>query len=156
MHGMAGSAALLGLAVSAVADPIQGVAYVVLFGLGSMLGMGALSSVIAVPLLSDPIRYDIPKCRGPGRLANGRGFSALGSICVLVPARQGRAEIPYLRARGNLFVNLRVAHQLSSKQAMPWQTDRCRSCFAIWVLRRFSMTQKRCIEWRRSLWTEPA
>ena len=83
MHGMAGSAALLGLAVSAVADPIQGVAYVVLFGLGSMLGMGALSSVIAVPLLSDPIRYDIPKCRGPGRLANGRGFSALGSICVL-------------------------------------------------------------------------
>ena len=51
MHGMAGSAALLVLAVSQVADPLQGVAYVVLFGLGSMLGMGTLSSVIAVPLV---------------------------------------------------------------------------------------------------------
>jgi hypothetical protein len=51
MHGMAGSAALLVLAVSAVADPLQAVAYVVLFGLGSMIGMGALSSVIAVPLV---------------------------------------------------------------------------------------------------------
>ena len=51
MHGMAGSAALLVVAVSAVADPMQGVAYVVLFGLGSMLGMGALSSVVAVPLV---------------------------------------------------------------------------------------------------------
>ena len=51
MHGMAGSAALLILTVSAVADPMQGAAYVVLFGLGSMLGMGVLSSVIAVPLV---------------------------------------------------------------------------------------------------------
>ncbi len=51
MHGMAGSAALLVLAVSQVTDPLQGVAYVVLFGLGSMIGMGALSSVIAVPLV---------------------------------------------------------------------------------------------------------
>lgn len=35
-----------------VTDPMQGVAYVVLFGLGSMVGMGALSSVIAVPLVA--------------------------------------------------------------------------------------------------------
>jgi len=52
MHGMAGSAALLVVAVSQVADPMQGVAYVVLFGLGSMIVMGALSSVIAVPLVA--------------------------------------------------------------------------------------------------------
>ena len=52
MHGMAGSAALLVLAVSRVADPVQGVAYVALFGLGSMIGMGALSSIIAVPLVA--------------------------------------------------------------------------------------------------------
>lgn len=50
MHGMAGSAALLVLAVSQVANPLHGVAYVLLFGVGSMLGMAALSSVIAVPL----------------------------------------------------------------------------------------------------------
>jgi cytochrome c biogenesis protein CcdA len=50
MHGMAGSAALLVLAVSQAANPATAVAYVLLFGLGSMLGMGALSAVIAVPL----------------------------------------------------------------------------------------------------------
>jgi ABC-type nickel/cobalt efflux system permease component RcnA len=50
MHGMAGSAALLVLAVSQVANPIYGMLYVGLFGVGSMLGMGALSTVIAVPL----------------------------------------------------------------------------------------------------------
>jgi len=50
MHGMAGSAALLILAVTQVADPIYGMFYVLLFGIGSMCGMGALSIVIAVPL----------------------------------------------------------------------------------------------------------
>jgi ABC-type nickel/cobalt efflux system permease component RcnA len=50
MHGMAGSAALLVLAVSQVANPICGLAYIVLFGVGSMVGMGALSAVIAIPL----------------------------------------------------------------------------------------------------------
>ena len=50
MHGMAGSAALLLLAVSQVSNPLSGMLYVLLFGIGSMLGMGALSSIIAVPL----------------------------------------------------------------------------------------------------------
>lgn len=50
MHGMAGSAALLVLAISQVEKPIQGVFYIVLFGIGSMIGMGALSAVIALPL----------------------------------------------------------------------------------------------------------
>ena len=50
MHGMAGSAALLVLAVSQAANPVYGLLYVALFGIGSMLGMGALSIVIAVPL----------------------------------------------------------------------------------------------------------
>lgn len=50
VHGMAGSAALVILTVSQVANPIYGMLYVALFGVGSMLGMGALSTVIAVPL----------------------------------------------------------------------------------------------------------
>ena len=50
MHGMAGSAALLVLAISQVANTAYGMFYVLLFGIGSMLGMGALSVVIAVPL----------------------------------------------------------------------------------------------------------
>jgi hypothetical protein len=51
MHGMAGSAALLVLAVSQAASAAAGLAYVALFGIGSMIGMGALSTVIAVPLV---------------------------------------------------------------------------------------------------------
>lgn len=50
MHGMAGSAALLVLAVTQAASPAYGLLYVLLFGIGSMLGMGALSTAIAVPL----------------------------------------------------------------------------------------------------------
>jgi len=50
MHGMAGSAALLVLAATQAASPAAGLLYVVLFGIGSMIGMGVLSLVIAVPL----------------------------------------------------------------------------------------------------------
>lgn len=50
MHGMAGSAAVLVLVASQFANPLAGLVYILLFGIGSMLGMGALSAVIAVPL----------------------------------------------------------------------------------------------------------
>lgn len=50
MHGMAGSAALLVLVASKFENPLAGLLYILLFGIGSMLGMGALSAVIAVPL----------------------------------------------------------------------------------------------------------
>jgi hypothetical protein len=50
MHGMAGSAALVVLAVSQASSVAVGLGYVALFGIGSMIGMGALSTVIAVPL----------------------------------------------------------------------------------------------------------
>src|SRR6266576_1944216 len=51
MHGMAGSAALLVLTVSQASSPAVGLGYVALFGVGSMIGMGALSTVIAEPLV---------------------------------------------------------------------------------------------------------
>jgi cytochrome c biogenesis protein CcdA len=50
MHGMAGSAALLVLAATQASSPAAGLGYVALFGIGSMIGMGALSALIAVPL----------------------------------------------------------------------------------------------------------
>jgi high-affinity nickel permease len=50
MHGMAGSAALLVLTVSQASSVAIGLIYVALFGIGSMIGMGALSMVIALPL----------------------------------------------------------------------------------------------------------
>jgi hypothetical protein len=51
MHGMAGSAALLVLAISQASSVAVGLGYVALFGIGSMFGMAALSTVIAVPLV---------------------------------------------------------------------------------------------------------
>jgi ABC-type nickel/cobalt efflux system permease component RcnA len=50
MHGMAGSAALIVLAVAQLANPASALLYILLFGAGSTLGMGALSLVIAVPI----------------------------------------------------------------------------------------------------------
>jgi ABC-type nickel/cobalt efflux system permease component RcnA len=50
MHGMAGSAALLILTATSVGSPTLGILYVLLFGLGSIVGMGALSLVIALPI----------------------------------------------------------------------------------------------------------
>lgn len=50
MHGMAGSAALILLTLQTVSSPWTGLLYIALFGLGSILGMAALSAAIAVPL----------------------------------------------------------------------------------------------------------
>lgn len=50
MHGVAGSAALLVLGATQAASPLLGLLYLLLFGIGSMLGMGLLSAAIAVPL----------------------------------------------------------------------------------------------------------
>jgi hypothetical protein len=50
MHGMAGSAALILLTLNTVMSPLMAIGYIVIFGLGSILGMGVLSVVIAIPL----------------------------------------------------------------------------------------------------------
>ncbi len=50
VHGAAGSAGLLALAVAATRDPWSALGYVAVFGLGSILGMAALSFVAAWPL----------------------------------------------------------------------------------------------------------
>jgi ABC-type nickel/cobalt efflux system permease component RcnA len=50
MHGLAGSAALVVLAGTALRSPLDGVFYVLIFGMGSVAGMAALSLVIAVPI----------------------------------------------------------------------------------------------------------
>ncbi len=50
MHGMAGSAALLILTVVASGSPMLGMLQIAAFGMGSVLGMAALSAVISIPL----------------------------------------------------------------------------------------------------------
>lgn len=50
MHGLAGSAALLILALASVSEPWTAVLYIAVFGAGATLGMAVLSAAIAVPL----------------------------------------------------------------------------------------------------------
>ncbi len=54
MHGMAGSAALIVLALGAVEDPWQGLAFIAVFGFGSIVGMAMIGAVIGLPLRYSP------------------------------------------------------------------------------------------------------
>lgn len=50
MHGMAGSAAIVVLTLHTVRSPAEGLLYILLFGVGSIVGMGVLGTAIGVPL----------------------------------------------------------------------------------------------------------
>jgi hypothetical protein len=50
VHGMAGTAALVLLSLEAMPSVAWGLAYIAIFGLGSIIGMALLSAAIAVPL----------------------------------------------------------------------------------------------------------
>lgn len=55
-HGAAGSAALTVFVAASLESAMVGLVYIVLFGLGSILGMAALSAAIAVPLTATATR----------------------------------------------------------------------------------------------------
>ncbi len=50
MHGMAGSAAVILLALETVSSPLQGMLYILTFGIGSIFGMALLSVIISFPM----------------------------------------------------------------------------------------------------------
>jgi hypothetical protein len=50
LHGLAGSGALTALVLTTLSSPATQLAYVILFGLGSTLGMAALSGLLGWPL----------------------------------------------------------------------------------------------------------
>jgi len=50
MHGMAGSAAVILLALETVSSPLQGMFYILTFGIGSIFGMALLSVIISFPM----------------------------------------------------------------------------------------------------------
>jgi hypothetical protein len=72
-HGLAGSAALLLMVVSAAGTFTQGVGYILVFGIGSIMGMIAVGAAISVPfVLSVSI--------GRGAVIMVQGLASLGSI----------------------------------------------------------------------------
>ncbi|HLL72913.1 MAG TPA: hypothetical protein VK363_15830 [Pyrinomonadaceae bacterium] len=50
MHGLAGSAALMLLVLSAIPSPLVGLAYVCVFGVGSVGGMILMSTLVGLPI----------------------------------------------------------------------------------------------------------
>ena len=56
MHGSAGSAALILLVLQTISSKVLGLVYVVLFGVGSTLGMALLTAIISVQLHRSRLR----------------------------------------------------------------------------------------------------
>ncbi len=52
VHGAAGTAALVLLTLQTIRDVPLGLIYILVFGFGSVLGMGAVSAIISLPLLA--------------------------------------------------------------------------------------------------------
>jgi len=74
VHGLAGSAALMLLVLASIESPIAGLAYILLFGLGSVLSMGIMTVIIGLPFVMSA-----------GRLPNfNRTIQfAVGSLSIL-------------------------------------------------------------------------
>jgi ABC-type nickel/cobalt efflux system permease component RcnA len=57
VHGLAGSAALMLLVLSTIESPLGALAYIVIFGLGSVGGMLLLSGIISLPFVLTARRF---------------------------------------------------------------------------------------------------
>ena len=57
MHGLAGSAALMLLVLSTIQSPIEGAIYILVFGVGSILGMIVISTLIGLPFALSSGRF---------------------------------------------------------------------------------------------------
>ncbi len=88
VHGLAGSAALVVLTASTIRDPLTGLLYVLLFGLGSIGGMAALSALIAIPLT-----WTARTLTAANRLLQGAVGTATAGLGVLVLYRAAVAAM---------------------------------------------------------------
>jgi cytochrome c biogenesis protein CcdA len=79
VHGLAGSAAVALLALGTIRDPYLAVGYLLVFGAGTIVGMTAITALIALPFAASARRLD----RWQRALAMGTGFVSLGFGIVL-------------------------------------------------------------------------
>ena len=83
MHGMAGSAVLIVLAVQTSTSIWQGLLYVALFGLGSIIGMALFSAAITIPMRN---ARALTRAHNGLQLAIGGSTAALGVFTVVTSA----------------------------------------------------------------------
>jgi len=74
VHGLAGSAALILLMLQTIQSPLVGILYIVLFGIGSIIGMAAFSIVIVIPL----------HCSGKGLTWLHKGLQCVAGAASIV------------------------------------------------------------------------
>jgi high-affinity nickel permease len=88
VHGLAGSAALMLLVLTTVTSLYVGVLYILVFGLGSILGMAAISALITLPFKLSADRFEAFNYRL--RLTAGFLSIALGAaIMFQIGFREG-------------------------------------------------------------------
>ncbi len=76
-HGLAGTAGLALLVLSSIPSRVLGVLYLLVFGLGALVGMAAFSALLGVPLACAASRL---RWLNAMRLAAGAGSSILGAV----------------------------------------------------------------------------
>jgi cytochrome c biogenesis protein CcdA len=97
VHGLAGSAAVALLALTAIQDPLWGLVYLFLFGIGTIAGMMLITAAIAVPFAYSMQRF--PRFNTYLRIATGLlsfGFGLfliyyIGFVDGLFTGRSGAA-----------------------------------------------------------------
>jgi ABC-type nickel/cobalt efflux system permease component RcnA len=80
VHGMAGSAALMLLVLSTIPSPWLGVLYILVFGVGSIGGMLAMSAAISLPLVFTAQRFH--RANALLRLTAGLASVTLGLVLM--------------------------------------------------------------------------
>ena len=84
VHGLAGSAAIALMMLATIRDPRWAVAYLALFGVGTIAGMTAITSAMALPLVlaarAQRVRDALP--RFAGILSLGFGFFVVYRIAL--------------------------------------------------------------------------
>jgi high-affinity nickel permease len=87
LHGLAGSAALALLVLSTVQSTLQGIVFILIFGVGSILGMVIISSVIGLPFL---LTSRFTKINAIIQALAGTASVAVGIFIILTISRTGQ------------------------------------------------------------------
>ena len=86
VHGLAGSAAVALLVLSAIPDPLWATLYLVIFCIGTIIGMGLITTAIATPMIVAAKRMSSLHQRlvtGSGLLSFGFGLFLAYQIAVV-------------------------------------------------------------------------
>jgi high-affinity nickel-transport protein len=97
VHGLAGSSAIALLVLTTIHDPAWAAAYLVLFGVGTLLGMVAISLGLALPLrgrIASP-RWRRPLTAASGALSLGFGVFLVYQIGFVEGLLRGAAALPH-------------------------------------------------------------